>query len=542
MRAAEDGGQVADHALVILDALDEGVLVVAPDATILAANKGFCDMVRLPRDQVVGAGPPYPWWPEAGRRERLARLREEIAANVTVHHHQLVFQRADGHLILADGRLRRLGDESGRFVLSYREVTDEALRDQRTARMVDTTTDALIRVAPDGTLLFVSDGAAGFAGMPPEEVMGSSMLRFLHPDDLAVVGPAFERALAGEVSTVDYRFISGSGEVYWLEGTSAPITGLDGSVIEVQVLARDITDRVQAGQLNEAVLAVVASEAAGADRAGVERVIAEQVGILASAASVAVFRALGTGMQATATWPRGADAGDLGLAQRAGRSRTVVRDTVPGGAPALAVGLPVTRGAGGAIVVRGADAPRSPEILAEFAARVGVALTAAEAHEQLRLLADTDPLTGLLNRRSFGDALAQALAAAATGGGGALAILDIDRLKLINDEGGHAAGDSAVLHVAHCIRGAARGGDAIGRLGGDEFAWIIGEADLDAARSAADRVRAAVREPGPGVPPMSVSIGVTVLQAGDDADAALRRADALLYAAKEAGRDRTEAA
>ena len=116
------------------------------------------------------------------------------------------------------------------------------------------------------------------------------------------------------------------------------------------------------------------------------------------------------------------------------------------------------------------------------------------SEEQLIHLADHDPLTGLLNRRSFERELeAHRLRRARYGGGGAVIMLDLDHFKFINDTLGHHAGDEAIITASRVLGSRLRGTDVLARLGGDEFAVLLPNADESrsapggggAARSAA---------------------------------------------------------
>ena len=155
-----------------------------------------------------------------------------------------------------------------------------------------------------------------------------------------------------------------------------------------------------------------------------------------------------------------------------------------------------------------------------------------------------DALTGLPNRRAFEEALAREVARArrvrAPLG---LVALDVDHFKRVNDTHGHAAGDAVLREVAARIAAAARAGDLVARIGGEEFAALLGGADLSAAAEAAERIRARVREAPVAVAAglalaVTVSAGVAALEPGEDGAALLARADARLYEAKRAGRDR----
>ena len=158
----------------------------------------------------------------------------------------------------------------------------------------------------------------------------------------------------------------------------------------------------------------------------------------------------------------------------------------------------------------------------------------------LRELAQTDPLTGLLNRRCFIERATAALEEArATRAPVAVLLFDIDHFKQINDGHGHAAGDAMLCHLARLGRQQLRGDDLMARIGGDEFAILLtGPAD---ARAVANRLQASI-----AASPLvfegrelecAISLGAAVVLADDhDIDTALRQADAALYQAKRQGR------
>ena len=166
--------------------------------------------------------------------------------------------------------------------------------------------------------------------------------------------------------------------------------------------------------------------------------------------------------------------------------------------------------------------------------------------EQLRSLADTDPLTGLRNRRSFEAALESHVAEVARyGPAGALLVLDLDHLKDINDDLGHRVGDEVIIMIADLLRQRLRSTDVISRLGGDEFAVILPRADRAEARQVADVLVEAVRSEVSGLlhqdgRTITVSVGVAMFDSpGVSEKDVLVRADMAMYDAKQAGRDRS---
>ena len=167
------------------------------------------------------------------------------------------------------------------------------------------------------------------------------------------------------------------------------------------------------------------------------------------------------------------------------------------------------------------------------------------AEEQLRHLALHDSLTGLPNRTLVLDRLEQALARARrTGDRVAVAVIDIDHFKLVNDSYGHPVGDQLLIDVAHRISESLRGSDSAGRLGGDEFIVICeGLTDDAPIDTIAARLRVAARVPVnvAGTPVLaSASVGFTTGGADATADQLVAEADAALYRAKTGGRGRYE--
>jgi diguanylate cyclase (GGDEF)-like protein len=170
-----------------------------------------------------------------------------------------------------------------------------------------------------------------------------------------------------------------------------------------------------------------------------------------------------------------------------------------------------------------------------------------EGHRaQLAHLARHDPLTGLRNRRSLQEDLEVLHARSRRYGRGfALAVCDIDSFKAYNDSYGHQAGDQALRTVAATIAGELRGSDSAYRYGGEEFLLVLPEQTLDTARIAVERVRRAVerltiKHTAAGLSVLTLSGGISAYAPGDPttAEELLRQADAALYRAKSAGRNR----
>jgi diguanylate cyclase (GGDEF)-like protein len=180
-------------------------------------------------------------------------------------------------------------------------------------------------------------------------------------------------------------------------------------------------------------------------------------------------------------------------------------------------------------LVKGEITPRSLERSLRYALRLGETLA------ELRRLATTDPLTGLLNRREFDRLLAEESARARRSGHPlGLVLVDVDHFKRINDSRGHAAGDAVLRGLAERITRAARSVDRIARIGGDELAVLLPQTDPAGALATARGICAEARSAGD-----TVSAGAAALAGATcESEVLLAAADRALYAAKGQGRDR----
>jgi len=165
------------------------------------------------------------------------------------------------------------------------------------------------------------------------------------------------------------------------------------------------------------------------------------------------------------------------------------------------------------------------------------------AADRLRRSSETDPLTHLWNRRRFQEQLELELHRARRYGSLlSLLLVDVDRLKEINDSGGHEAGDAALRQVAQALSQSSRKADVAARWGGDEFVLLAPGVDAAAARTLAERIRTTLAglAGSPARPPtLSIGVADTKIAGADDSRQLIAAADQALYAAKAAGRNRS---
>jgi diguanylate cyclase (GGDEF)-like protein len=218
----------------------------------------------------------------------------------------------------------------------------------------------------------------------------------------------------------------------------------------------------------------------------------------------------------------------------------------------LSPGLPVEKLPGGARysvlqpgsrhpVNRYQSVPRDRVVSQLEAAKIRIAeleFALREAGE----VASQDPLTGVLNRRGMTESFERESARSRRNGEPlALALIDLDDFKLVNDQHGHAVGDAALVHLTRLIGRTLRPTDICCRLGGEEFVVMMPGSDSAAATRALDRLQAVISSrPVTGTSVLlAFSAGVVQAQAGESLELALARADGAVYRAKLAGKRRT---
>jgi diguanylate cyclase (GGDEF)-like protein len=322
----------------------------------------------------------------------------------------------------------------------------------------------------------------------------------------------------------------------------------------------------------ERVLAVSRSLVADLDRARIVDSIVDTVAELLTAEVVALFSRRADGsyrLEAATGFPERAI--DMELPGREGMVGRAIGERAqmeglhdvsawppayladrPGGEdPHAAMALPIEVGGSVAAVLFvarvGADRTYSEverAIADLLTAQIAIALQNADLHARVADSALRDPLTGLLNRRFFDEAVETAYANARRAGTElSLIVLDLDRFSAVNNEHGHAVGDAVLRRIARAIKRAIRDGDVVVRYGGEEFVVIAPATDGDGAVRAAERIRESVAASASELVdgrlvPLTISAGVASLVDESDGRGLFRAADSALLAAKRAGRDR----
>lgn len=169
--------------------------------------------------------------------------------------------------------------------------------------------------------------------------------------------------------------------------------------------------------------------------------------------------------------------------------------------------------------------------------------------EQVKQEALRDPLTGLGNRKKLDQDMASVLDAVSGGEQACVIMLDVDHFKRLNDRFGHLVGDKVLKFLASTLTAAVKGRDSVVRYGGEEFCIVLREITPEGAKSVAEGIRKSVQdaklkrsETGESLGRVTISLGVTAVSAGEEAEETLNRADKALYISKNQGRNRVTCA
>ncbi|HLI56991.1 MAG TPA: PAS domain S-box protein [Actinomycetota bacterium] len=462
--------------------------------------------------------------------------------------------------------------------------------ERQLAAIVASSSAAILGLTPDGTITSWNRGAERLYGHPASAVIGHSISMIL-PDSISLASTMFPSVAAGR-AVVDLEGAGkrSDGSVFPISVSASPLLDADGRVERLAVVIQDISERKRAQEqlqaaYREATKATTTLSQQASEMAQVNELAEllqscvnleeahELIGIAGRrlfpgfSGAVFVLPPSRDELVAEAGWgnaahdppfsPQECWALRRGQAYRRvpGREQLSCRH-VPGAGRRGYLCVPLL-GQGEALGVLHLRAAKQPvdeaepdfDQVARLAATVGEHLSLALANfalrDTLRSQSIRDPLTGLYNRRYMEESMERELNRAARGGTPVGVIqVDLDHFKSFNDSFGHAAGDAVLRAFGACAKGLVRAEDIACRYGGEEFTLIIPGADRAATASRAEALRAAVE--GLVAESRGQSLGGITLSAGVAAfpvdagtlDDLLHVADAALYRAKEAGRNR----
>jgi diguanylate cyclase (GGDEF)-like protein/PAS domain S-box-containing protein len=405
------------------------------------------------------------------------------------------------------------------------------------ARHFELSGDLLCTADFDGRLVNLNEAWERTLGWAPDEIIGRPFIDLVHPADRERTIAESERATTGD-STVSFtnRYEAKDGTYRWLEWSSRA----DPEARLIYAVARDVTDRQEAEragrEAHERFRRIFDDSFAGIALVGFDGKILEANRPLAS--FLGQKPADLVGKQTLAEYAESDQVSRIegGLGKVLGGESDVYRDEIE-----------VTRSDGRLVwvdltmsVIR--DDNGKPLY---FLSQLLDIQARKEAEDQLRHLADHDPLSGVFNRRRFEVELELELGHEAQHArSSAVLLFDVDNFKQINDTLGHSAGDAVIVRLGEALRASVRTGDAVARLGGDEFAVLLRRVDIAGAERIATKIRERARvELARAVDsptPVGLSVGISMIDgaaraSGDDI---LGRADAAMYDAKHRGGDR----
>jgi diguanylate cyclase (GGDEF)-like protein/PAS domain S-box-containing protein len=529
----------------VVDLAAEGIWILDAQRTITFANEAIATMLGRSVSDLLGRRLEDLMDEDGWARAQEHRRRREAGISETVEN-SLV--HADGHLVWVRVSATPILDQDGDLgslavladVTAQREM-ERALaeREHRYATLVEHLPGSAVLVL-DRDLRVVTAGGAALrdAGYQPAALVGVLLEDVLADPDFRFIRPMLINALSGRPSGT-FEFAEVNGRVSLID--AMPLLSDRLGVDQILVAIRDVTALKQA---EAALRAAEESSRAAFERAPVGMAVLTPAGLLdkvnnALVALLGHSRAHLIGRSdLDLTFAEDVESTAAALAQLASSELTTCsleKRYIHADGHLVWVAL-------SAASVRDGEGALS-YLLAHYVDISDRKLAAA----RLEHLADHDPLTGLLNRRGFAEALArQSATVRRYGPTGAVLMLDLDNLKQLNDSAGHQAGDQLIVGVADLLRTALRETDVIARLGGDEFAVILSRAAAPDAEIVADRIVRTARESlsmAVDGPPRryTVSVGIAMFDLPDAVgDTVVAHADSALYAAKRAGRDRYE--
>lgn len=404
--------------------------------------------------------------------------------------------------------------------ISEHKRTAEALRqsEEKFRSLVESTSDWIWEVDRNGRYTYVSPKVEALLGYTPEEVLGKSPCNFMPSEEGKRLRKTFCETIMKRESFVALKNTNRhkDGRLVVLESSGVPFFDMNGEFAGYRGIDRDITERQQA----QAKILSLASFPELHPCPVIE---------LDSAGKVSYFNPA-----AERLFP---DLSELGL------THPLLHSSVE-----LIEALRQGQQQGESV-----DEVKIDEVTYELhisyshdvnLIRIYVRDITQRKHdeEEIYILATTDSLTGIANRREFIAILVREMDHAKRYGTPmALVMYDLDYFKRVNDTFGHDVGDYVLQAVTGLVKENIRATDIVARWGGEEFMVLMPQSDIQAARNTAEKLRLAIADHHfDKVNRLTVSFGITTFESQDDLNSLLKRVDDALYQAKEFGRNRVE--
>jgi len=553
---AQDGSavQTSDLLPVALERTNDAVVILDHDFRVSHCNAAAEALWGLDRAEILG-------------RHASALGFKDLRQD---GNSQLTIERLDGSRIRAALSLSHAGADA---IAILRDVTPELELRERLALHVliaDGTNRAVIIVDRNLRIVYVNAVFARMFGYTIEEAqrrLATELLAGPHTDRNAL--RRLQRSIiTGSEGDEDILVCRKSGEEVWLSARPKAFRNARGKLKYMVAFLTDVTE-TQLWSLQQLIMTALADETPITEIADrlcrrVEQIAPEVVSSLLHVDSEGLLHPLGGPSlpddysRALDGVPIGPDVGSCGSAAHYGKQMMALDlDTDPRWQPykqrPLEVGLracwssPI-KSKDGRVIGTFAfyfreSRPPSPwhQRIVDACVHLGaLAIERQEARARIAQLAYYDTLTGLPNRARLRQLISEAIEACHDGRQLALAFLDLDNFKDVNDTLGHSAGDELLVEFSQRLRTQIRPGDILGRLGGDEFVIVLPDRGAAEASLVASRILEVLNMPlkiGAKLVPMSASMGISIYPDNTtDLDTLIQQADAAMYQAKQAGR------
>ncbi len=543
--------QVSRRLASIVDDSAEAIVGVANDGTITSWNAAAERMYAYRAEAAIGREISMLACSEAQRLE-IRRQLAVVARGQRIVDFETTRLRGDGREIDVSLTISPICGSGGRVVGTVsvgrdvserkraqraRERAQAELLEQREllSSVFDNAPIGLAIVSPGGAFLRVNHALCAITGYSEAALLGLNFQQITHPDDLldSIEGMQQTLTIGNPALRTEKRYLHRAGHVIWINLSITAMYDQQGTLLRYVSQYEDISARKQAelAVLRERDHSAAIIAAMGE---GCALVVDRRITAANEALSELTGFAREQLLEAEPPWPFWPPESAQPLA-------SLWSEVEAGGGDKFEVVLMHRNGTRFEAEVTARPA-RGPD-----GGALGWVNTIRDVSErrryeaELERLAMHDSLTGLPNHRLFHQRLEEEVANAVRHGRPlSIAVIDVDRFKAVNDMYGHLTGDRTLEEVARRVAAVVRHGEMLARVGGEEFAWILPESDGDGAVLAAERARQAVAaESFEPVGKITISIGVAELDASHDRARLYQRADASLYEAKRAGRDRT---
>ena len=529
-----------EHFRGAMRAASIGMCLVAPDGSFLEVNPALCELLGREESLLLTTT-----WQELTHPEDLetdtALVQAVLDGERDSYRLSKRYLRPDGEVVWGDLAVSCVRDTDGAvryFVSQINDVTRRVKAEQKLARaeqqfrlVAENAASFVLLISAGDAITWLSPSALRLSGYGSEEELIAGGVDYVHPDDRWKVTAAATAVRAGsDVVTQDVRLRHRTGIYSWWSVTTRPTSDERGGELVLSFL--DIDSEMRARR------ALKESEERYrwlVDNMQDTLVATDHTGRI-TFASPSVVTLLGWGAHELV------GVRVLEITHKDDREKALHHATALSDARTGPITLRIVRSDGefAWVEVHG-HITKDDKGTVNGSISVWHDASQSIEHElELRRLAESDPLTGLPNRRELRTRLAAMLTQRRHGEQTAVLFCDVDRLKQINDRHGHEAGDRLLRTVAERIRKAVRTDDLVARLGGDELVVALSRvADATAAAVAAEKIRAEVSSAvtlvdGTTVTP-SVSIGVVLARPDESVSSVLERADDAMYHAKADG-------